>query len=73
MAAFSRVLGRGETGGGRGYEPRAVSVDGLRGASHAAPVEQPVAIQLRIDKFFREALGQQAPEDAPLDDVIASE
>jgi pimeloyl-ACP methyl ester carboxylesterase len=26
----------------------------LRGASHAAPIEQPVAIQLRIDKFLRE-------------------
>lgn len=30
----------------------------LRGASHAAPIEQPVAIQLRIDKFLRDRLGE---------------
>ncbi len=36
----------------------------LRGASHAAPIEQPVAIQLRIDKFFRERLeGEPSAED----------
>jgi pimeloyl-ACP methyl ester carboxylesterase len=40
----------------------------LRGASHAAPIEQPVAIQLRIDKFLRErveveAAGTAAEED----------
>lgn len=34
----------------------------LRGASHAAPIEQPVAIQLRLDKFFRESLGENADE-----------
>ncbi|MCB9592948.1 MAG: alpha/beta hydrolase [Sandaracinaceae bacterium] len=35
----------------------------LRGASHAAPIEQPVAIQLRIDKFLRDRLGEEeAPE-----------
>lgn len=45
----------------------------LRGASHAAPVEQPVAIQLRIDKFFREALSEAPSSDEPLDEVIASE
>ena len=34
----------------------------LKGASHAAPIEQPVAIQLRIDKFLRERLGEaEAP------------
>ncbi|MEC7522411.1 MAG: alpha/beta hydrolase [Myxococcota bacterium] len=32
----------------------------LRGASHAAPIEQPVAIQLRIDKFERERLAPRA-------------
>ena len=26
----------------------------LRGASHAAPVEQPVAVELRVDKFLDE-------------------
>lgn len=49
----------------------------LRGASHAAPVEQPVAIQLRIDKFFREALssasGGDSSDSTPIDEVIASE
>lgn len=30
----------------------------LRGASHAAPIEQPVAIQLRLDKFLHEELGE---------------
>jgi pimeloyl-ACP methyl ester carboxylesterase len=39
----------------------------LRGASHAAPIEQPVAIQLRLDKFldervFTEASKGGAPE-----------
>ena len=34
----------------------------LRGASHAAPIEQPVAIQLRLDKFLREQLGDERPE-----------
>jgi pimeloyl-ACP methyl ester carboxylesterase len=33
----------------------------LRGASHAAPIEQPVAIELRIDKFLREKVGFGAP------------
>ena len=32
----------------------------LRGASHAAPIEQPVAIQLRLDKFERERLSARA-------------
>jgi pimeloyl-ACP methyl ester carboxylesterase len=32
----------------------------LRGASHAAPIEQPVAIQLRIDKFLRERVERAA-------------
>lgn len=32
----------------------------LRGASHAAPIEQPVAIQLRIDKFLRERVETEA-------------
>jgi len=32
----------------------------LRGASHAAPIEQPVAIQLRIDKFLREQVDGEA-------------
>ncbi len=32
----------------------------LRGASHAAPIEQPVAIQLRLDKFLRERVEPQA-------------
>ncbi len=42
----------------------------LRGASHAAPIEQPVAIQLRIDKFLRERVaggepssGSEVPRD----------
>jgi pimeloyl-ACP methyl ester carboxylesterase len=35
----------------------------LRGASHAAPIEQPVAIQLRIDKFLRERV-ERAVEPA---------
>jgi hypothetical protein len=39
----------------------------LRGASHAAPIEQPVAIQLRIDKFFRERIDQQAHEEEEVD------
>jgi len=39
----------------------------LRGASHAAPIEQPVAIQLRIDKFFRDHFGAASDEaDAEL-------
>lgn len=33
----------------------------LRGASHAAPIEQPVAIQLRIDKFLRERVASGEP------------
>lgn len=33
----------------------------LRGASHAAPIEQPVAIQLRIDKFLRERVQSGEP------------
>lgn len=38
----------------------------LRGASHAAPIEQPVAIQLRIDKFLRERVEPATPTgDAP--------
>ena len=37
----------------------------LRGASHAAPIEQPVAIQLRIDKFLSERVGVTAPSIAP--------
>lgn len=32
----------------------------LRGASHAAPIEQPVAIQLRIDKWMRERVDGEA-------------
>lgn len=36
----------------------------LRGASHAAPIEQPVAIQLRLDKFFRDSLGERPAEPA---------
>jgi pimeloyl-ACP methyl ester carboxylesterase len=35
----------------------------LRGASHAAPIEQPVAIQLRIDKFLRERVAEAPTED----------
>lgn len=41
----------------------------LRGASHAAPIEQPVAIQLRIDKFLRERI---EPERAEVDDEPAN-
>ncbi|HEY8431149.1 MAG TPA: alpha/beta hydrolase [Sandaracinaceae bacterium] len=40
----------------------------LRGASHAAPIEQPVAIQLRIDKFLRERVekdGEREPAAEP--------
>jgi pimeloyl-ACP methyl ester carboxylesterase len=40
----------------------------LRGASHAAPIEQPVAIQLRLDKFLGErvlAVAGEADGDAP--------
>lgn len=33
----------------------------LRGASHAAPIEQPVALQLRIDKFLRERVADGGP------------
>lgn len=33
----------------------------LRGASHAAPIEQPVALQLRIDKFLAERVSRAAP------------
>lgn len=33
----------------------------LRGASHAAPIEQPVAIQLRLDKFLDERVFAQDP------------
>lgn len=36
----------------------------LRGASHAAPIEQPVAIGLRIDKFLRERVDR--PDEVPL-------
>ena len=36
----------------------------LRGASHAAPIEQPVAIQLRLAEFFRDRLEREA-EEAP--------
>ncbi|MCA9608373.1 MAG: alpha/beta hydrolase [Myxococcales bacterium] len=48
-------------------EHMADAIDGaelfmLRGASHAAPIEQPVAIQLRIDKFLRDRLGEASPE-----------
>ena len=34
----------------------------LRGASHAAPIEQPVAIQLRIEKFLRERVEKGSAE-----------
>ncbi len=37
----------------------------LRGASHAAPIEQPVAIQLRMDKFFRDRLSEFGEDAAP--------
>lgn len=37
----------------------------LRGASHAAPIEQPVAIQLRIDKFLRERVDRVETESEP--------
>ncbi len=37
----------------------------LRGASHAAPIEQPVAIQLRIDKFLRERVDHGEAESGP--------
>ncbi len=37
----------------------------LRGASHAAPIEQPVAIQLRIDKFLRERVEGERAGDEP--------
>lgn len=44
----------------------------LRGASHAAPIEQPVALQLRIDKFLRErvelAADEAASDEAASDD-----
>ncbi|MBX3275979.1 MAG: alpha/beta hydrolase [Sandaracinaceae bacterium] len=39
----------------------------LKGASHAAPIEQPVAIQLRIDKFLRERLGEAEPAEVVRD------
>jgi pimeloyl-ACP methyl ester carboxylesterase len=42
----------------------------LRGASHAAPIEQPVAIQLRIDKFIRERVERtEAPAPPALEDA----
>ncbi len=41
----------------------------LRGASHAAPIEQPVAIQLRIDKFLRDRLGEAEPEERAVRDA----
>ncbi len=37
----------------------------LRGASHAAPIEQPVAIQLRLDKWLRDHLEPVSAEDEP--------
>ena len=37
----------------------------LRGASHAAPVEQPVAIQTRVDQFLRERLNAPPSRGAP--------
>ena len=37
----------------------------LTGASHAAPIEQPVAIQLRIAKFLSERLGREEPDALP--------
>lgn len=39
----------------------------LRGASHAAPIEQPVAIQLRVDKFLRERVELDRGESASAD------
>jgi len=50
-------------------EHMASSIEGaemfmLRGASHAAPIEQPVAIQIRIDRFLRERLGEELADDA---------
>jgi len=49
-------------------EHMAASIEGaemflLRGASHAAPIEQPVAIQIRIDRFLRERLGEEVPDE----------
>lgn len=43
----------------------------LRGASHAAPIEQPVAIQLRIDKFLRERVEHDASEAEPSEEPAA--
>lgn len=39
----------------------------LRGASHAAPVEQPVAVELRVDKFLEERVmpAERARAQAP--------
>lgn len=45
----------------------------LRGASHAAPVEQPVAIQLRVDKFFQDRFGPHAQTDDAQDAVSVGE
>ncbi|MFK7985875.1 MAG: alpha/beta fold hydrolase [Sandaracinaceae bacterium] len=36
----------------------------LQGASHAAPIEQPVAIQLRVDRFLRERVEGDGTADA---------
>ncbi|MFO0684488.1 MAG: alpha/beta hydrolase [Sandaracinus sp.] len=44
-AALARHMAESITGG---------ELFELRGASHAAPVEQPVAVELRIDKFLEE-------------------
>jgi pimeloyl-ACP methyl ester carboxylesterase len=45
----------------------------LRGASHAAPVEQPVAIELRVDKFLEErVLPRERAAHAPVLDTRKS-
>ena len=37
----------------------------LRAATHAAPVEHPLAIQLRVDKFLRERVAAPTARSAP--------
>jgi pimeloyl-ACP methyl ester carboxylesterase len=32
----------------------------LRGGTHAAPIEQPVSLELRLEKFLRERVGLAA-------------
>ena len=45
----------------------------LRGASHAAPIEQPVAIQQRCDKFFAERLTDRESDREDEVDVATSD